>query len=398
MSFKATLFEVCNQLEYISVSEIEQAISELAKQDNITEIAYSIHDRDILDDGTPKPVHFHCMVRTQKVTTSKNIAKYFKHNGKSISDNYVQRSKFGSYCKMVQYLTHKNDLTKAQYDYETEVFKVKGDIDTYYKTDLDIITKPRYPYYAVDWTFVNKSYSQQYLEIDAMDFGNSQVGQTNKIKCFNQLEKLYNAHIKGIQLKGVDREMNVIYITGESGTGKTTIAKFLAKALGYDICVSSSGNDPMQDYVGQKCLILDEFRQSDWQLSDLLKLLDNHTTSTIKSRYNNKYMNDCKLIILTSVFPITDTSYQKYNNEPLKQLYRRINSYVVVSEDTYITYEKLNEYGTPTGKSFTTPNPAKELGQEGTNILFEAIAQIAQKKIQEGQEPQQLEMSNLDKK
>jgi len=381
MSFKATLFEIENQLEYINLDEIKTAIDDLAKQDNITHIAWAVHDRDILDDGTPKPVHFHCMIKCQKVTTSKYISKFFKHDNKAISENYVQKSKYGSYCKMVQYLTHKNDERKYQYDYDVDVVKVKGNIDDYYNTDLDVITKARANFYPIDFTFKNKSYSQQYLEIEEFDFGNSQMGQSNRIKCFKQLEFFYNAHIKGIQLKGVDRDMNVIYITGAPGTGKTTVAKFLANTMGYDICVSSSSNDPLQDYLGQKCLILDDFRPSDWQLSDLLKLLDNHTSSSAKSRYNNKYMNDCKMVILTSVFPITNKDYQKYNNEPLTQLFRRIQSYIVVSSDNFITYEKLDQNGTPTGRSYATPNPAKEFGNEGANILFDTMAKLLQPKV-----------------
>lgn len=383
MSFKATLFEVCNQLEYLAKEDIELGVSELSKEDNISEIAWAIHNRDILEDGTPKPIHAHIMIRTKKVTTSKHIASFFKHNNKKMSDIYVQKSKYGSYCKMVQYLTHKNDIKKAQYDYEKEVFKIKGDIDVFYNTDLDVITKIRQPYYAIDWTFQNKSYSQQFIEIDKMDFGNSQIGQTNKIKCFNQLEKLYNAHIKGIQLRGVDRDMNVMYITGASGTGKTTVAKFIANTFKYDICVSSSSNDPLQDYQGQKCLIVDDFRQSDWQLSDLLKLLDNHTSSTVKSRYNNKYMNDCKLVILTSVFDITNCDYKNYNNENLIQLYRRVNSFVIVTEDKYRIYEKLDQLGRPIGNFIDCPNPAKEFGKEGANLFFNTMATLLAPKIEQ---------------
>lgn len=383
--FKATLFEFENQEIFITEQELLQGCNELAKLDNVLCIAYAKHDKDEIEPGVPKPVHFHVMIRTQKVTTSKFIVKFFKHNGVVCNENMMQKSKHGSYCKMVQYLTHKNDESKHQYDYDTEVHKIKGDIDVYYKTDLDVITKQRNAFYPIDWTFQKKSYCQQLLEMSEFDFGSGQVGQANRIRCCKQLDFLYNQHLREMQSKGVDRNMNVIYITGESGTGKTTVAKFIAKSLGYDICISSSSNDPMQDYVGQKCLILDEFRQSDWQLSDLLKMLDNHTTSTIKSRYNNKYMNDCKLIIITSVFPVTDSSYKNYdpNNDKLVQLYRRINSYVVVSKDTYVTYEKINANGTPGGLSFTSPNPAKELGDKGVNILFEALAKINQEKLKD---------------
>ena len=48
-------------------------------------------------------------------------------------------------------------------------------------------------------------------------------------------------------------------------------------------------------------LILDDLRPSCIGLSDLLKMLDNHTSSSVKSRYYNKVL-ECKLIIITSIF------------------------------------------------------------------------------------------------
>ena len=81
--------------------------------------------------------------------------------------------------------------------------------------------------------------------------------------------------------------MEVIYIQGATGTGKTSYSKMLAEQKEYSYYISSSSNDILGDYKGQDCLILDDLRPSCMGLSDLLKMLDNHTTSTVKSRYKN---------------------------------------------------------------------------------------------------------------
>jgi len=97
--------------------------------------------------------------------------------------------------------------------------------------------------------------------------------------------------------------MQVFYFWGPSGVGKTTTAKDMAERRGWSYCISSSSNDPLQDYKGQDVLILDDFRPSDWNFSDFLKLTDNHTSSTVKARYSNRQMVYCKAIYVTSTLP-----------------------------------------------------------------------------------------------
>lgn len=57
-----------------------------------------------------------------------------------------------------------------------------------------------------------------------------------------------------------ERTLEVVFICGKGGTGKTYYAKKMLKSLGYDFCVSSSSNDPFQDYSGQRAMILDDLR------------------------------------------------------------------------------------------------------------------------------------------
>ena len=126
-----------------------------------------------------------------------------------------------------------------------------------------------------------------------------------------------------------NRNIEVVFIYGEAGTGKTTYAKRMLDKLGYDYAISSSSNDPLQDYMGQKALILDDLRDSTFEYEDLLKMLDNNTRTSVKSRFENKTFNG-NMIVITSPVPIhkwyrtgRDFEYDKLNQH---ELYRD-NSY-----------------------------------------------------------------------
>ena len=119
-----------------------------------------------------------------------------------------------------------------------------------------------------------------------------------------------------------NRNIDVIFMSGPTGVGKTTFAKNYCEKAGLSYCVSSSSNDPMQDYKGQDVLILDDLRDDSFKFSDMLKLLDNHTKSTVSSRYHNKGFIG-SLIIITSAKPLNDW-YFDVLKEDKEQLYRRI--------------------------------------------------------------------------
>ena len=130
--------------------------------------------------------------------------------------------------------------------------------------------------------------------------------------------------------------MECIFITGGSETGKTTYAKMLATQKGYHAYISSGGKNPLDNYKGEECIILDDTRSSSWSLTDFLKLTDNHTDSLVGCRYYNKSIAECKLIIVTSVKTL-DEFYEnatKEDNEPKIQLYRRFQMVIEMKKET----------------------------------------------------------------
>ena len=310
-------YEIESRVEYFK----EPIGDILRRYKTIKKYAYILHDKD--PDTSP---HYHIYVNFgNSGVDSSIVAQWF-----GLQESQINKIK-GRATDMLLYLTHGNESQKhkyqyspleviANFDFESEIEKSKilGDFKKY-------------------------SYAQQLKYIDTLPV-------TEKKTAFNTLEKLWQLHCK-LQSLETDRNIDVMFVCGESGSGKTTYAKRYATALGYDVCISSSSNDPWQDYLGQKCMILDDVRDSTWEnFEDLLKIIDNHTSSSIKARFGNKvFMGE--LIIITSSVPLS--RWYRYlainGSESLKQLYRRITAYVQINRDQIAVFNNIDDKGYPVG-------------------------------------------------
>lgn len=147
------------------------------------------------------------------------------------------------------------------------------------------------------------------------------------------LKDKYSEYLESIQNQ--DTHKQCIFLTGKAGSGKTTYAKILAEKhyKSDEIFITSAGDNPFDDYYGEKCVIIDDFRDSVFKYNDLLRLLDNNTSSSIGARYYNKNLARCELILLTS----TKHPTQLYKNieEERYQLYRRLELLKVIDKNLF---------------------------------------------------------------
>lgn len=163
--------------------------------------------------------------------------------------------------------------------------------------------------------------------------------QNNKM--VKDLKTSYDNYLESIA--NLSNSKTCIYISGQSGSGKTTYAKILASKYynNDEIYITSGGGNPFDEYYGEKCIIIDDFRDSVLSYNDLLRLLDNHTSSSVGARYHNKNLARCELIILTSVK--TPLELYKGIDEERFQLYRRIEFIAV--ENQKITLIDIDKNG-----------------------------------------------------
>jgi len=131
-------------------------------------------------------------------------------------------------------------------------------------------------------------------------------------------------------------------------------------------------------------------RDDSLSFTDLLKFLDNHTNSPVKSRFVNKCFVGV-LLIITSKQPLS-MWYKKDNLTPstLLQLYRRISTYVVVTKDKIKLYNSIDADGRPCGECRVIKNNTADYYKDKpkpvnvNNLICNVFDEIVPDKIVQG--------------
>ena len=305
--------EVMQYWDHMDCNEIAVIISRIQTLTNLKDWCIITHDKDLLPSGEPKPPHFHCVLTFSNAKTIKSIADCI-----GVPMQFVSKIKTTTKSAKL-YLVHRNNPEKYQYNPD----EVKASFDYVdFVDDCPVKQKRENIAERIDKGEIKQYNLYEHITIDEYS-RNFRYYQ----KCFEYRQN---------KLKGLNRNMECIFITGKSGTGKTSNAKLIAMKRGYASYVSSGGKNPLDDYKGEECIILDDTRSSTWNLTDFLKLTDNHTDSLVGCRYYNKSIAECKLLIVTSVKSI-DEFYEnatKEDNEPRTQLFRRFPILIDMTFDT----------------------------------------------------------------
>lgn len=347
------------QVKYIE--DVNAFLGVLESKTAIRDYAYILHDKDVDEQGKQKEPHYHIAIRFKDTVNTKYVAQWF-----GIQENYVGRIK-GRWTDVLKYLIHGNASEKYQYSAEevTSNFDWLGEVVKADARKSGQARKEQIINSIVDGTIREYNYTDYISAIEYDKYSRSIEGAFK-----------YRLNV----IKERKRDMEAIFINGRSGTGKTTYAKKLAEDKGYSYFVSSSSNDVLDGYQGQDCVILDDLRGSSVSLSDLLKMLDNHTSSTVKSRYKNKVL-ECKLIIITTVSDIDTFFANVFENEeePIHQLKRRCQTYIRFDAETmdvyfydeaHQDYYKAASYVNPILSMFTFEVADKKAIDERLSSMF----------------------------
>lgn len=93
-------------------------------QTNYSKYAYIMHDKDILEDGTPKKLHFHIVISFNNYRWRNAISTEL-----GITPNYIE--KIRNLENSLKYLIHYNNSNKYQYSIEDVKGTLKHKLENY---------------------------------------------------------------------------------------------------------------------------------------------------------------------------------------------------------------------------------------------------------------------------
>lgn len=287
--------------------------------------AWILHDHDKKADGTPKENHMHLMCQWAQTTKTSVICNKF-----GCRENQIEKIK-GRWADALDYLDHANAPTKYQYD-------------------------PSEVHANFDWEEEAKeSKSNQSKKLDMLIEGIT----SGDIRAYNMTEYItgeeyvrherkiraafaYRAQYVKAHMEELVKMKDIVWIYGQTGTGKTTFAKECAKGYKLAYTLTSLGKNPFDDYQDEPCVIVDDLRPDDLKFQDLLGVLDPYNFKHAAARYHNKALQT-QLIIVTTI--LSPEKFAKACNgeelgiEDARQLYRRINTVFEITKEEVIEYE-----------------------------------------------------------
>lgn len=293
-----------------------------------------VHDKDIDEDGNPVKEHIHVMLCFQNARSLKNVASILGDKPQYL-EKWDERANNG-----FAYLVHATSGAKVKAQYSPE--KVLANFpyaEELKKQTLEVLKKKsRQKIDVLLDVYYNEEMTLDELE---QELTGAQYGRYKK-QIDTITSKILERHAdiwRQDMLKN-NRRVKVIWIYGAAGTGKTSLARSIAKQDGRAYYVSGSSRDVFQSYNGEHILILDELRSNVIPYHDLLRILDpfgNQERIMAPARYSDKSLA-CDLIIITTPFNPVDFYDEIFDDintvDSLEQLVRRITITLYVNSDS----------------------------------------------------------------
>ncbi|MCV7448223.1 hypothetical protein M3D72_012570 [Staphylococcus epidermidis] len=336
----------------LNLNAIEEHLREVLPKG--TYFAIMVHDREIEEyddsDNVPNAVlpHIHISIYYPYGKTvsavRKDLGLYdsskekfienFNKNGNVNNNNKVKKSLFS-------YLPHWTDAARGEKidygDYLTNHDKCRANFDL--KKYVEMVSENMKARDLDIDEVVNDILDGNIIEYDFHKSGemtqDERVLRTFYTKHKTAIDNAIKQRAKILATSKSEDDMTIFYFQGEAGAGKTQGAIQFAEKNFKHYYVSGGDKDPLQNYMGQECLILDDARPSLFNASDWLKLLDPFSTNaSVNSRYFNKSLN-AKCIIITTTIPFEEFFvYAKQKGggkdaeEPVQQFIRRFTAVV----------------------------------------------------------------------
>lgn len=288
--------------------DIHARMEKIAQTEKIDYMHYIIHDKDVLEEsGDPKPWHVHIQVRWENAKTQSATMKIF---GATRAKNAQSIKSYGS---TALYMLHETTRSMHKHRYSID------EVHSLYANGVKIAPKMTYEFshnYEEGLASQerangsNDSNKKEIIETDVALLSkaiHADLLMPAQAKIY--LERVFGARIamkyesdledalvvrnknKAMQFKLYGRELKTIYIGGDSGAGKSNLAKHIAERFerfpaSYSTPAASKNItfDPFGMYKGEDVVRMEDMGTENFDLRNFYQIFDPEHYSQMSSR------------------------------------------------------------------------------------------------------------------
>ena len=355
---------------------VANIFDEVGKRLSPDRYAVILHDKDTSADGSPAEANVHVMMTFKNARSLNNIAKLLGDKPQYVQ-KWDERAGNG-----FAYLVHHTTSSVGKHQYDVSEVRANFDFPALIAKMDASAAKAKKSIRVDELLDALKNGTIEKAEVERLLSGSLYAKIQPQIERVSALCLKERAEKWRIEAVKSGKTIQLIWIYGAAGTGKTSLAKSFSANRNEPYFISGSSRDIFQKYNGEHTIILDELRPNVIPYADLLRLTDPYSIANetmAPSRYADKSLA-CNLFVVTSPYSPKQfyDCYGNGNQDSFMQLERRI-AVTIKMDDDYISRaewsDSQQDYITLTASQaankFSTKN--RPVTPNSAESLFEQI-------------------------
>ena len=329
--------------------------------------AIILHNKDINKDGTPEAPGYHVMLC---FSNARSISATAKHLGDR--PQYITKWN-GDANNGFSYLIHRTSdaRKKGKHQYDPSEVTANFDFAGLINQIEDKVTLKQYQAQAGVKFSVDELLNALYSGIMTKEEAEKHMTGAQYGRYRRQVEEVWAKRLRNLaaewreEMNEQGKQVTVIWLYGEAGTGKTRLAREIATKRNQPYYISGSSRDVFQAYSGEHTIILDELRPKVMEYQDILRIMDPFGLTDgvmAPSRYVDKPLAVDLIIITTPYSPwlFYRVLFPEHSGQTdrFDQLERRITATIYMQQSSIdlVSFDAITESYIPDA-AVSRPNP-----------------------------------------